>query len=609
MCEEKTTDLLQGQKPSLMSNLAFCLRSTLECYPPLLLGCLLAILSGTAIPVISTFLPKIIIEKILLEKSLESMVFAAVGLTLSLAFLSGTKYFLDKFLYHHKYKMNTYYTEKVALKGMSADYRNQETDRFRKLHTESLLSCSGNYSALTSIYEVCVSLGSSALGFLLYFGILVRLNLLLLLFLILTTLVSWHFNNQIIRWARENEPEKVGYLQRARYITSVSADLKSAKDIRLYQMNGWLNRTYQNHMDLIASWQNRYTKKVFQAATADSGLAMLRDLAAYAYLLYLVFSSRITVADFVLYFGVISGFSGWLGDMLGHTISLKRISMSVSYLRAFLTYPDTCQREGGIEPPLDAPSIIEFRDVSYRYENARNDTLSHLNLTISPGEHLAVVGLNGAGKTTLVKLLTGLVDPTEGSVCYNGTDVRKYNRTSFYRLFSAVFQQFSLLPVTFAEIVAESTEHIDRAKVEDCLRTAGLWDKISSLSKGIDSEYGKTIRDGGTELSGGEIQKLLFARALYRSAPVMVLDEPTAALDALAESRLYERYHEVIESRTAVFISHRLASTRFCDRILLIADGSIVEEGTHEELLQKGGFYQKLYETQARYYQEGGDLS
>ena len=235
--------------------------------------------------------------------------------------------------------------------------------------------------------------------------------------------------------------------------------------------------------------------------------------------------------------------------MFGQVTNLRRIGMSVNILRTFLDYPDGYLREGGLwsEELKTGPKELSFCNVSYRYEGAEQDTLTNLNLTIAPKEHLAVVGLNGAGKTTLVKLLCGLTDPTEGVVRYHGVDVREYNREKYYELFSAVFQQFSLLPVTFGEAVAEEEpSRSDINKVEECLRKAGLWEKTASLEKGIDSEYGKAVNDEGTELSGGQIQKLLLARALYRNAPVMVLDEPTAALDPIAESRLYETYNEIM---------------------------------------------------------------
>ena len=254
---------------------------------------------------------------------------------------------------------------------------------------------------------------------------------------------------------------------------------------------------------------------------------------------------------------------------------------------------------------MASPKTIELKNVGYRYEGAESEALRKISLTINPAEHIAVVGLNGAGKTTLVKLICGLIDPTEGTVLYDGIDVKEYDRRGFYKLFSAVFQQFSLMPVTIGEIVAETAgKYVDDEKVERCLRQAGLWEKIASLPKGMKSEFGKAIYGDGVELSGGETQKLLLARALYKAAPVMILDEPTAALDPISESRLYETYNEIMRGQSTVFISHRLASTRFCSRILLIEDGAVIEEGTHESLLLQKGRYYELFATQAKYYRE-----
>ena len=189
---------------------------------------------------------------------------------------------------------------------------------------------------------------------------------------------------------------------------------------------------------------------------------------------------------------------------------------------------------------------------------------------------------------------------------YNGTDVKELNRIQYYKLFGAVFQDYSVLPVTIEEIVAEETEEkADSELVEKCLKQAGLWEKISALDNGIKTKFDRAFWDDGINLSGGEKQKLLLARALYKQTPVVILDEPTAALDPIAENSLYESYDEIMKNQTTVFISHRLASTRFCNRILLIENGKIVEEGTHDQLLKKGGIYSKLFETQAKYYREG----
>ena len=248
---------------------------------------------------------------------------------------------------------------------------------------------------------------------------------------------------------------------------------------------------------------------------------------------------------------------------------------------------------------------LQFHDVSYCYPGADKDALSHLNLTLHSGEKLAVVGLNGAGKTTMIKLLLRLYDPTEGYITLNGTDIRKYRREDYYRLFSPVFQNIELfaLPLAYNTSMRPKQE-TDRIRVDACLRDAGLGNKLDELANGLDTELLKVASEDGIDLSGGEKQKLALARALYKGAPVVVLDEPTAALDALAEKQLYERFDRMIGKKSTVYISHRLASTRFCDCIALFNNGRMTEYGTHDELIGKGGEYAHLFEVQAQYYRE-----
>lgn len=220
---------------------------------------------------------------------------------------------------------------------------------------------------------------------------------------------------------------------------------------------------------------------------------------------------------------------------------------------------------------------------------------------------MAVVGLNGAGKTTMVMLLCGFYDPTEGRVLLNGIDIREFNRRQYYELFSAVFQGFSIQDTTIAECVAQTATDIDMDKVNDCLDKAGLTFAIAKFPDGVKTHFGREVYLDGVLLSGGQIQRLMLARALYKDGPILVLDEPTAALDPIAENDIYMKYSEMTAGKTSLFISHRLASTRFCDRIIFVADGGIAEEGTHDELLEKNGAYANLFEVQSRYYREGGE--
>lgn len=595
----------KDKKYSILDNLSYCIKATKQYYPKLLYFCCLIIILNCILPVISTFLPKIVIDEITKGNDINHLLWITGSLTILLAIVSGLQKYLDLLIYWNKFKMNTYFLRMVARKGLTTDYCNQEDERFRNLQSESFASCNGNFSYYAQIYDATVLFFSNILGFLTFFVILSRLNPILILFLCLTTLISFLLNRKTISWASANNGEKISYMQRMQYITRASDDIQSAKDIRLYRMSIWLNQIYLSNMDGLKKWYSRYTKKLFGVSVVDSGLSFLREGITYVYLLYLVLVDKISVADFVLYFNVVTGFSAWLSSILGQLNQLNRLNLSMNRFRTFLEYPEKYQRDNGVSiNKEDLPHTIELRHVSFHYEGSEQEILKDINLTIHPCEHLAVVGLNGAGKTTLVKLICGLIEPTKGSVLYDGVDIKEYNRMNYYQQFAAVFQEYSILPVTIEEIVGEDiSENIDSKRVEECLSKAGLWNKIQSLENGVKSRFDPSFWEDGIHLSGGETQKLLLARALYKQTPIVLLDEPTAALDPIAETHLYEVYDDVMKDKSTIFISHRLASTRFCNRIVLIEHGSILEEGTHEELLDRKGRYYELFETQAKYYQ------
>lgn len=590
---------------SVAQNVWYCARNTAQGYALLLCWCGLSVGVQTALPILSAYLPKTVIDGIVGGNGPGELVAAVLGLMGCIALLSGAGDFLTKYIYHQKFRMNTLYLKRVAMKGLTTDYANQENETFRKLQAESFACCNGNYSPLTNIYDICISLCTSVLGLWAFGAILFQVNGLILVFLFVTALMSFLLNRRVTQWLDRHHPERIGYEQRLNYISRTAGDSRAAKDIRLYRMAVWFSNLYDGNMRGLADWYRCLTRRVFGVAVGDGGLALLREGITYAYLMFLVWRQRIAIADFVLYVGVVTGFSAWLSNLFAQLSQLNTLNLKINCFRAYLEYPEKSRRNEGRLPMACVPGVIELRHVSYRYEGAEQFALRDLDLKIEAGEHVAVVGLNGAGKTTLVKLICGLIDPTEGQVLYDGVDIREYNRVAFYELFAAVFQQFSLLPVTIEEMVAEApgeTLQVDR--VRQCLQAAGLWERVARLPRGVKSQLGKTIYEDGVELSGGEVQKLLLARALYKSGPVLLLDEPTAALDPIAESNLYANYHRISAGKTTVFVSHRLASTSFCDRILLMENGAVCEEGTHADLIRRNGTYARLFAMQAKYYLE-----
>lgn len=589
----------------MMKNIWYCIKKTSEWYFALLVLYIILTLVNAIIPILSAFLPKLVIERLTSDSDIWGLIDTIMIFMGSIAVLTGVSKFLTKYLYFEKFSINVHYLKLVANKGLTTDYINQENGTFRKLQEESFQYCNG-HSPLTQVYDVLQSLGTSVLGITVFSAVLFKLNAAVILFLVVTTAFSFYLNKRVVKWTDEHSKERMGYVQQLSYINAVSGDARSAKDIRIYPMAKWFSDIYEDNMKGIAAWYRKLTKKLFRVTACDGALGLLREGIIYLYLIYLFMNSQISVADFVLYFGVVTGFSAWLSEIFAEVSVLNQLSTKINRFREYLDFPEEYLREGGLHPNQDKlPKVIELKNVSFRYEENQPYVLENFNLAINPGEHLAVVGLNGAGKTTLVKLICGLIDPTEGQVLYDGKSIAEYDRVELYRMYSAVFQQFSIMPVTVEEIVAEAPKaQVDSERVKKCLKLAGMWERIQKLPNKLQSQFGRTIYEDGVEFSGGETQKLLLARAMYKSSPIMLLDEPTAALDPIAESEIYHKYNQISEGKTTVFISHRLASTNFCNRIILIEDGAICEEGTHRELLDKKGKYYNLFEMQAKYYRE-----
>ena len=398
-----------------------------------------------------------------------------------------------------------------------------------------------------------------------------------------------------------------GYLQRT------TCSPKAGKDVRLYQMYPWIEEHFDRAMRIIRSDYGAVEKMNFLSAVCTAVLGIIMELAAYVTLTSQVVGGTISAADYVLYIGAVLGFSTWVRQIVNQAQRLWMMKGDVSAIRAMLEEEDRSEalrRGEKIVPVSEAcppgkPCSLSFRNVSFRYPGAEQDTLHNLSFEIRPGERIALVGMNGAGKTTCVKLLCGLLEPTEGEVLVNGVPVRQFDRRAYFRLFATVFQEVNLFPGTLREAVSclePGSE--DEARLRACLAKAELSGLIDRLPAGLDTLLVPEVNEGAVSLSGGEQQRLLLARALYKGAPILVLDEPTAALDPIAEEHVYCQYRAFTQNTTSVFISHRLASTRFCDRIFFLEDGRIAEIGSHEELIAAGGAYAKAFEVQSRYYRD-----
>ena len=495
----------------------------------------------------------------------------------------------------------------IQNKALTMSYPDIENQNVRKKMDKASMLVASNSAATEAIWTTLMNLLKNMVEFMVFLSLLTALNPLMLSTVLVTTIISFFVSNYLGGWGYRHRDEESEYSRRMNYLSEKSRDYTLAKDVRIFEMRGWIEDIFGSTLRLYRSFVARGELVYICGNILDVVLAFMRNGIVYFFLIQAVLKGEMTAAQFVLYFNTVNAFTGGIGKIMTDLAALRKQSLDISAVREFLDYPETFKMEEGIPitPDLNISYQIKLQDVSFRYPGAEKDTLSHINLTIRPGEKLAIVGPNGAGKTTLIKLICGFLNPTEGKVLLNDTDIQTFNRRDYYRLFSAVFQDFSVLDVTIAENIAQSDENINRERMKRCIDQAGLTEKIGRLPDGADTHLGKVFEDG-IHLSGGELQRLMLARALYKNAPIIVLDEPTSALDPIAESEIYNKYSELTKGRMAIYISHRLASTRFCDRIILISEGSIDEEGTHDELIIRNGHYADLFEIQSRYYKEGG---
>lgn len=497
---------------------------------------------------------------------------------------------------------------RITRKFNETAYPNTMDSAFQRLGNKALEATESNRAATEEIFRTLSALLTNVGGLLAYLTILSGLNPWLLVLMAATCLGEFAASRYKDNWMYAHRDEDNTYYHKKRYLRDKAESITFAKDIRIFGLQNWMFNLFDSIHDAYLAFQLKVEKKRLLVDLVGAVLTVARNGIAYWYLIRLALTDGLTVSQFVLYFTAATTFTAWVLGILGNLSTLNKQSLDICQVREFLEFPEPFRGEDGNPVPQTDRYELRLEHVSYRYPEAETDTIHDLSLTIRPGERLAIVGLNGAGKTTLVKLLCGLLDPTEGTVFLNGTDIRTFDRKKYYALFSAVFQDYALLSTTVAENVAQSVDGTDENKVWDCLEKAGLTAAIQALPNGIHTHVGHEIFLDGVLFSGGQTQRLMLARALYKDGPVLLLDEPTAALDPIAENDIYQKYSAMTAGKTSVFISHRLASTRFCDRILFLDHGRIAEEGTHDELLGKGGGYAALFEVQSRYYQEGRDF-
>lgn len=505
------------------------------------------------------------------------------------------------------------FTEGILRKTLTIDYEKLETPEILDLQQKAINAVKDNSKGipgmLSSISKVGILLYQTLFASLL----IMRLNPLLLFVLIILTFLQFLYINHI----KEKDKKEVWdylapYWRKLFHLNRLTRHYEYAKDIRLYNMS---ESIYNKQIEVDKNIQKvvyKSRKLWAKSHLLSQSIKLLQEVILYSYLVYCYLTNRIQISDFIFYISAITSFQVAMSSFLWEFAVMNGQSLEVNdYLKFVNLEKDKTEKKKlrSIDDLLAVKSEykfeFKFENVSFKYINQNKYALKNVNLKIDNKTKLAIVGVNGAGKTTLIKLLCRLYEPTEGRILLNGIDIREYDKESYFKIFSPVFQNVELYPFLLLENISmKNFNETNLEMVKKCIEKAGFNSKIGSLKYGINSEVTKVFSSEGVDFSGGEKQKIALCRALYKNAPVILLDEPTAAMDALAEYDFYKKINDIVDNKTAIYISHRLSSTQFCDAIAVFQDGQMVEYGAHDELMKLQGKYYELFEVQAKYYKE-----
>ncbi len=554
-------------------------------------------------PIITAYIPKAIIDCINEGITTERLITVIALLSLLLTLTIWMDPFMNELIQGGARIVRMRYAVMAFEKNLKTDYANIENLEKREIQKRAENFYSGRWSGGQNFINNCNFFCVAVVGVITSSALILKIDAFMILVILATCIGQFFILRIINKNIKENMDRRYKFRTKFDYFYKNSKNTAAAKDIRLYGFQDYFIKALADSLYCIEKTIAKYTRQcaAFDAITAL--LNLIREAVAYAYLVYLVTKGKITVSDFVFYFGIITGFSNWVVNLVFSYSRIEQCCNECAAYRAYIENEDNSDK--GKEFTDKKISTVEFKNVCFKYPCAEKDTLKNINVKFSGNENIAIVGENGAGKTTLIKLLCGLYEPTDGEILINGESTADISKSSLFDLFSAIFQDYYFLPMTIAENLTAEINY-DNNRLWQALEKAGIADKINSLKDKEKSLMDKAVYKNAVDFSGGEKQKLLLAKAVYKNAPVLILDEPTAALDPIAENELYLKYNELTKNKLSFFISHRLSSTRFCDRILFISNGKITEEGTHKELMALKGGYYKMYQLQSYYYQEQG---
>lgn len=555
---------------------------------------------GAISPFVKILVLPLIIDELLGGRDVQKLISYAAIMVLGDVFLSLIDSIMGVVMEKYAEKFNNYITEEMSRRVMELDFQLTEDKKALDQMEAARTGMDWYSGGVHGIFQQLFNIASAVIA-IIGVVVLILMNapilfILTAIVLVITAILN-NKNNKI-------EIEAYGRLSKLNrvfgYLGWELTDFRYGKDIRLYGAKDMMVEKWQSYnKETLKNWKWQADEHL-PLNMIKTAVDVFRNLGTYLYLGILVIVGKISIGIFSQMLSAGNTFTMSMHTLVG-TIQevVKRCNYAYEYVK-FMDYPAAIEK--GDRPVKEGAHTIEFKNVSFTYPGADVKVLDGVNVTLHPGEHLSVVGLNGAGKTTFVKLLCRLYDPTEGEILLDGVNIKEYDYNEYMALFAPVFQDFKLFAFSIKDNVSLDGD-CEEEDMSALLEQVGLKEKISTLEKGAETMLFKAFDEDGIEPSGGEQQKIAIARALYKKAPVVILDEPTAALDPVAEYDIYRQFDTLVGGKTAIYISHRLSSCKFCDRIAVFSEGRIKEYGTHDELVgMEGGVYAEMFAAQAQYY-------
>ncbi|WP_459128843.1 ABC transporter ATP-binding protein [Guggenheimella bovis] len=590
---------------SLWKNTKYFLRGLIERGPLLILSFFASVLVTTLTPIVTLLISKQSIELLLQKRSFQTFAFQIFLVFLALFALkviaSALSNYRSSIYLHYRQSFLSEFLEKVT----QTDFQNIDGSRSRERVDKALNAIFENHGEgaynFATLPEYFDAFLGAVLSLFVYVAIYLTLWPPIVLYIFIASILSYFYGRHVTAIRKNLQNESATVSRRLNYISQQLGDQKVVKDLKVYHGEEWFEEKYLNELYSLMDIQKRSVRKRRNQELLDILFSVLRDGLMYFYLIQAIINGTLSVDRFVFYFGLQVSLSQTFQMIQMQANNLYGCHLMITDYRSFIETDDR-KRNAIHRSDRMKNYSIEFKHVNFTYPGAPKKTIEDLNLFVKPGEKVAIVGLNGAGKSTLVKLLTGLYAPDSGRILLDGLDSNDFSKEEYFKLFSVVFQDYHELPLSIETNI--TSDHPSERSVDSVIRLSGLDTLLDDLPEGKKSLLVRQVNSEAIDLSGGQKQKLQLAKAIYKDAPILILDEPTAALDPLAEERVYLSYYELSKDKTSIFISHRLSSTKFCDRILFFEDGKIVEQGTHEELLEKGGKYSHMFDVQSHYYKE-----